>query len=137
MSSEATSHLNIIRSEALGASCLLLQRDIFSCQVSQVDKYISEAIDYRDRIKEEFSSDHTHLFQHPEEDVLRDRMSLKDEKESKKSTVGSDDRILDDTEMTIMGILDADGKLSVQGRLVEFMSLMARVTSADWARLGV
>ena len=131
MSSEATSHLNIIRSEALGASCLLLQREIFSCQVSQVDKYISEAIDYRDRIKEEFSSEHTHLFQHPEEDVLRDRMSLKDEKESKKSTVGSDDRILDDTEMTIMGILDADGKLSVQGRLVEFMSLMARVTSAD------
>jgi hypothetical protein len=116
-------------SEAKGVSCLLLQRDILSFQAIHIEKYLVEAKDYQKSLKAQTITENAELY--PAEEVLSNRMSSSESKEAKKSKLGPDDRVLDDTEITIMGILDADGKIAARMRLTEFMSLMTRITKVD------
>jgi len=116
----------IYSNEAKGATCLLLQQNIFASQAVQVEKYISEAKVAQVALRSNIDGFEDGPIEDPSNPLGR-RMEV----EGKNTKTGPKDRVLDDTEVAIMGILDSDGKISVKGRLAEFMSLMTRITKVD------
>ena len=123
-------NLNVISgiyaNEAKGATCLLLQQKVLAEQAVRVEKYISEAQEFKEKLQDIVADSQVGPLEETT-NPLKSRMS----NEEKKSKTGPDGRVLDDVEMTIMGILDSDGKISVKGRLSDFMSLMTRITKVD------
>ena len=119
----------LYESDAKGAACLLLQREVISVQAVSVEKYLREGILLQEKHLQ-VPFDCSELGE-----VLSNRMA---DAEETKSAKGVDDssskkkeRVMDDIEVTIMGILDSDGKITVKTRLAEFMSLMSRIEKVD------
>ncbi len=67
-----------------------------------------------------------------EEGILGKRIMSSNENTNK-----SGERVMDDMETTIMGILDADGKINAKGRLTDFMALMTRIKKVDHRALSL
>ncbi len=101
---------------------LLLQRSILSKQVARLETLITESVDAQDA--------------NSKMDV-RDKLPSTsfDEIIQKRFQSASDvlpaNRVLDDLEISLLGILDSDSRIALMSKLSEFTVLMTRATTMD------
>lgn len=100
-------------------TCLLLQRVIFE---KQSKKFASILATQSDKTSSRISVEDFNASL-PSNNILK-RRNMTDDNQSQK-------RLLDDIEMTLLGILDSDNCISLASRLSDFILLMTRITRLD------
>ena len=108
--------------EAQQHTCLMLMRSVFDTQVSEFASILSEG---GIEVPEELSVQRLTEYQNAMDGkhILK-RRNVSAELQSQK-------RLLDDTEITILGLLDSSGVISQSSRVSDLLVLMTRVVKSD------